>query len=192
MERKTMKSLFVFITVCMVTFFTVNSFAQDAVAKKHAFIGMTSCKMCHNSDKIGGKQFGTWDTSKHAKAYQTLLTDKANEIATKKGLKVPAAKAPECLKCHASGYDTDTTFIGKKFKVEDGVQCETCHGAGADYKDTKIMKVKEDAKKNGLIIPDDKEKFCVKCHNAESPSFISFNYEEYWAKIKHGKKVEVK
>ena len=178
------KFLLSFAVFCFM--FTVMASAQDAEVKKHGFIGAESCGMCHKTDKAG-KQLDIWKASKHAGAYQTLLTDTANAIAKLKGLKVPAAKAPECLKCHASGYDADASLIGKKFKVEDGVQCETCHGAGADYKDLKVMKVKEDAMKNGLLVHSEKEKFCTTCHNSESPSYKEFKYEEYWAKIKHAK-----
>jgi hypothetical protein len=49
------------------------------------------------------------------------------------------------------------------------------------------MKDKELAKQNGLIIHSEKEAFCTTCHNSESPSFKSFNYEEAWAKIQHSK-----
>ena len=42
---------------------------------------------------------------------------------------------------------------------------------------------KEDAIKKGLIIPN--EKLCVKCHNSESPTFKSFDYKIYVAKIAH-------
>ncbi|MEJ2104608.1 MAG: cytochrome C554, partial [Ignavibacteriaceae bacterium] len=72
-----------------------------------------------------------------------------------------------------------------KFKVEDGVQCETCHGPGSDYKSMKVMKDKQEAIKNGLKIYDNIEEFCITCHNAESPTYVEFNFEESWAKIKH-------
>lgn len=158
-------------------------FAQEA-EKKHGFLGAEACGMCHKSEKQG-KQLDIWKASSHAKAFETLKSDKANAIAKEKGLKVPAAEAPECLKCHVSGKDVDASLIGKKFKVEEGVQCETCHGAGADYKDMKIMKNKEESMKNGLVIHTDKEKFCTGCHNTESPTFKEFKYDEMWAKIAH-------
>lgn len=159
--------------------------AQDA-PKKHGLVGVEVCGMCHKTDKAG-KQLDIWKGSKHSQAFQALLSDKAIAIGKEKGLKDVPSKSPECLKCHVTGNDVDASLIGKKFKVEDGVQCETCHGAGADYKDMKIMKVKDEAVKNGLEIHTDKDKFCTKCHNSESPTFKEFKSEEMWAKIKHAK-----
>lgn len=152
----------------------------------NSFIGVEACAMCHKTEKQGS-QLSIWQNSKHAKAYETLKTEQANNIAKEKGFSTPAVETPECLKCHASGYNVDPSLLGKKFKVEDGVQCETCHGAGSAYKDMKIMKDKELAIKNGLVVHDKLENFCIGCHNVESPTFVDFNVDEAWNKIKHPK-----
>jgi len=114
-----------------------------------------------------------------------LTTEKADEIAISKGFKTKAVETPECLKCHASGYNVDAKMLSDKFKIEDGVQCETCHGPGADYKSKKIMENKEEAIANGLMVPTNIEEFCITCHNAESPTYVEFNFEAMWDKIKH-------
>jgi len=176
-----MKNLMSFFLV--VLFVSFLNGQTETEKKAHGLVGAATCKMCHNSEKAG-KQFDIWSASKHASAYKTLQTKEADEIAAKKGFKTAAAKTEACLKCHAVGYNADAALLGAKFKVEDGVQCESCHGAGADYKDMKVMKVKEDAISKGLNVPDG-EKFCVTCHNSESPSFKGFNYEEMWKKVVH-------
>ncbi|MDH3269467.1 MAG: cytochrome c family protein [Ignavibacteria bacterium] len=168
----------ILVTLISLPFFFISAQTE------HGFIGANSCGMCHKSEKQGS-QLSIWQNSKHAQAYNALNTDKANEITKSKGFKTKAAETPECLKCHASGYNVDAKLIGKKFKVEDGVQCETCHGAGADYKSKKVMENLEEAIANGLIVPEKIEDFCIGCHNAESPTHVEFNFEEMWAKIKH-------
>jgi hypothetical protein len=151
---------------------------------EHSYVGVSTCGMCHKSEKQGS-QLSIWEGSKHSQAYLALKTEKADKIAEEKGFKTKAVETPECLKCHASGYNVDASLIGEKFKVEDGVQCETCHGPGSDYKSMKVMKDKQEAIKNGLKIYDNIEEFCITCHNAESPTYVEFNFEESWAKIKH-------
>jgi len=162
----------------------LTGFLSQDEPKKHGYIGVEPCVMCHKTEKQG-KQFDIWKNSAHAKAYQTLLTKEADEIAKEKGFETPAAKTEACLKCHASGYDVDASLIGKKFKIEDGVQCETCHGPGSDYKDMKIMKSREESIKNGLKVYEDYKDLCIKCHNPESPTYREINFEEAWEKIKH-------
>ncbi len=169
--------------VLMVSFILFGFSNQDE-PKKHGYIGVDACVMCHKTEKQG-KQLDIWKNSAHAKAYQTLLTEEADKIAKEKGYETPAAKTEACLKCHASGYDVDASLLGKKFKIEDGVQCETCHGPGSDYKDMKIMKNREEAVKNGLIIYENYKDLCVKCHNSESPTYKEMNFDEAWEKIKH-------
>jgi hypothetical protein len=155
-------------------------YAQD----KHSFIGAEACGVCHKTEKQGS-QLSIWKNSAHSKAFDVLKTAEADAIAKKKGFETAAVKTEACLKCHVSGYNTDASLLGKKFKMEDGVQCETCHGAGSDYKDMKIMKNRELAVKNGMKVFDKIEDLCVKCHNEESPTYKPLDVAAAWDKIKH-------
>lgn len=156
-----------------VMIFAVSAFGQNK------YIGMKGCT-CHKLEK-NGNQVKIWEGSDHAKAYKTLLTDKANEIAKKKGLSKPAAESPECLKCHIAGYGKPQD---KTYKIDEGVQCESCHGAASAYKTIHSKpENKEKAKAAGLVIGD--EKTCKECHNSDSPTFKGFNFKEAMAKIAH-------
>jgi hypothetical protein len=151
-----------------------------------SYVGVKTCVMCHKSDKQGQQQ-SIWENSKHSKAFETLLTEKAEHIAKEKGFETKASETEACLKCHATGFNVDATLLGKKFNVEQGVQCETCHGPGSDYKSKKIMKDREKAVANGLILYENPEELCISCHNTESPTYVDFNYAEKLEKIKHNK-----
>ena len=167
----------------LLTFFLIPIFTIQA-QNVHSFVGVKDCGMCHKTEKQG-QQLSIWESSKHAKAYETLKCEKSDQIAKEKGFSTPAVETPECLKCHASGYDVDKSLLGAKFKVDDGVQCETCHGPGADYKAMSVMKDQKKSIENGLIVHENLDDFCVGCHNEESPTFVEINIAEAWELIKH-------
>ena len=150
---------------------------------KHAFVGASKCRTCHMSKKKGD-QYGVWKSSKHAKAYETLLTEESKKAAEKAG---HGGKAPEenpfCLKCHVTGWDAPAELLGSKYSREEGVTCETCHGPGKDYSPIKIMRDKTAAVENGLIFS--KKEDCLTCHNEESPTFKAFDYEAAWKEVAH-------
>ena len=151
---------------------------SNVLLAQNKYVGAEKCKMCHMSK---GQQYPKWSTSKHAKAFETLKTDAAIQLGKTKGVTSPSTD-DKCLKCHSTAAATPANLNGGITNA-DGVSCETCHGPGSTYKSMTLMKNRDDAKKNGLIIPD--EKLCIKCHNAESPSFKGFDYATYSAKISH-------
>jgi len=109
----------------------------NAFAQDHAYVGADKCKMCH---KV---QYASWQETTHAKATADAKasTERTFEAA--------------CLKCHATNSD----------EAMEGVQCEACHGAGADFRKMSVMKDKEMAIANGLIIPT--QATCDGCHTGD-------------------------
>ncbi|HEY3251709.1 MAG TPA: multiheme c-type cytochrome [Ignavibacteria bacterium] len=155
--------------------------------EQYKYVGVNACTgACHKSD-AQGRQFQIWEGSKHSQAYKNLQTPEADQIAKDKGFTTPAAETPQCVKCHVLGKDIDQSELADTFDKTQGVQCETCHGPGSEYKKLSIMKDRQKAVESGLIIHEEGESFCTGCHNAESPTFKGFSYDEYWAKIKHKK-----
>ncbi len=147
----------------------------------HEFVGVKKCAMCHKKPEQG-EQFRIWEESKHAKAYETLGTPAAKEVAAKLGITDPQTSG-KCLKCHSTAYNFTEEKVTDAISVEEAISCESCHGAGKDYMKKSVMQDKDQAISSGLVMPD--ETTCTKCHNAESPAFKSFDYKESWEKIKH-------
>jgi hypothetical protein len=177
-------AILVFIFSAMV-FIGSTGMKDNAATPYFKYVGVKNCAAtCHKSE-TKGKQLEIWEESKHSKAFLTLQTPEADKIALDKGFTTSAAETPLCIKCHVLGKDIDPEELEETFDKTQGVQCETCHGPGSEYKRITIMKDKQQAIANGLVIHDNGAEFCVTCHNSDSPTFKSFNYEEYWAKIKH-------
>lgn len=161
--------------------FTVNA--------QNKFVGAKKCGMCHKKAK-DGEQLKIWKNSPHAKAFETLKSEKADKIAAERGFKTKAAETEECVACHTTGHGVDAKLFAKKFKVEDGVQCEACHGAGSKFKSKKVMKDHGKAVAAGLTdfsAEGSAEKLCKTCHNEKSPTFKEkgFDFKKMWEKIKH-------
>ncbi len=164
--------------------------------------GAKTCKYCHEKPEVGG-QYAQWKKTKHAQAYRTLGTDKARAIAKKMGIAGDPQSAKECTVCHTTLWDDagNKNVFGKKFKVEDGVQCENCHGAGGKYWSKKVMKriTKEGgakrsptAKRTGMKTAG--KSTCKRCHTAKlrlggvtyiNPSFKSFDFPKRFKEITH-------
>jgi hypothetical protein len=165
------------LTVLVVAIGLMTTFAS---AQK-TYIGASNCKMCHQTAKQG-EQFKIWSGSKHAEAFKVLASPEAQKI--RKG----AEKDAECLSCHVTAAGVDAKMLDKKFKMEDGVQCESCHGAGSGYKTMAVMKDHAKAVAGGMVDFKDEtaiEKMCKTCHNDKSPTFKGFNFKDMWDKIDH-------
>lgn len=179
---------FRFALVTMLCVVVLTMLVAGQAMSDNKYVGVKTCSPCHKAEK-SGNQFGVWQKSKHAEAFNVLKTPKADEIAKAKKLTKPAAESPECLQCHTT--TGDAAKFEKTFLAADGVQCEACHGAGSGYKGMAVMKDKAKAIAAGLTeFKDDaaKEALCKTCHNDKSPTFKGFNFKEMWPKIAHGKK----
>ncbi len=160
---------------------------------EHAFVGVKKCKTCHKKAAIGN-QYNVWLESRHAKAYETLGTEKAKKWGAEAGVDNPQTD-DRCIKCHSTAHGVPDDMVSKKFDRTAGVQCESCHGAGKDYRKKKIMMDRDKAVEKGLIIPT--EAVCTKCHNDESPAWdpqrftladgskVGFDFEQAAKKIAH-------
>lgn len=170
----------------------------EAEETQREFVGVGNCKMCHKH------QYKVWSEKVHAKAFEVLANEESQKIAKEKGLGNPQ-EAPECLKCHVTGFmelegltlalkDGEATIggdnaahLGKKHDAKDGVGCESCHGAGGDYWKKKTMEGiasgEIDGASVGLLEPN--EALCVGCHNEESPTYKEFKFDEMVKMIAH-------
>ncbi|MFO7767352.1 MAG: multiheme c-type cytochrome [bacterium] len=152
------------------------------LTQEYNYVGVDGCKMCHRSP-AKGNQFGQWEGTLHAKAYETLASDYSREVAQEAGVSGDPQQAEACLECHVTAAGLPDSRKEGTYKKEEGVGCESCHGPGSAYKSITIMRDHEKALANGLIVPD--EETCVKCHNEKSPTFKGFDYEEALPLVSH-------
>jgi hypothetical protein len=160
-----------------------------AAEEKFTFVGSKKCSICHKKE-ADGNQYKIWQESAHAKAFETLGTPEAIEIAKKLGIKTAPQEAPECMKCHSTAWGMSAeALVASKITLEEGVSCESCHGPGSAYAPKKVMEGVAagtvEAATVGLTIPT--EAVCLVCHNKESPGFKGFDFEKMHAKIAHPK-----
>ena len=160
---------------------TASSRASTGPSPEHTYVGAVKCKMCHNSARKG-QQFTKWSQSPHSNAFATLLTPRAKEVAAAKGISDPQ-KADECLRCHVTGHGAPASSLIDKYRIEDGVGCESCHGPGGDYWRMNVMKDRARSTAAGLVLPT--EKVCTGCHNADSPTFKPFDFTTFKERIAH-------
>jgi hypothetical protein len=180
-------------TVAIFLSYIILSPSAAAAEQDHKYVGHLKCKKCHEK-KETGDQYSVWLESDHAKAYQSLASEKARRWGAEAGVEDPKTDE-KCIKCHSTAYAVPEKRIPRKFDRTAGVQCEGCHGAGKDYSRTKIMIERDVAIANGLVPQN--EAVCTPCHNEESPGWdperytladgskTGFNYELALKKIVH-------
>ena len=187
--------------IIMLLTLTAFIFAQD-----FEYVGNAKCKMCHKKVE-SGEQFAKWAAGPHATAFETLESDESAKIAREKGIEGNAWEAPECLKCHVTGFgdggyevkcdkfwnpaedDKAGAKAVKRMKGLEAVGCEACHGPGSKYKSKKVKLavIAGEIKASSVGLLEVNEETCTVCHNEESPTYKSFNYEEKAAEIAHPK-----
>jgi hypothetical protein len=157
------------------------------------YISMKACVICHKKDETGN-QYGKWQEGPHSKAYETLASPEAREVAAKLGIDHPQTSG-KCLKCHSTAYHWTEEMKTEKVTVEDGVTCQSCHGPGANYKGKETMSARDTAIAGGLIYPATQS--CTLCHNEGNPTWdperyttkdgkkVGFDVEQAFEKIKH-------
>lgn len=177
-----MKTSFRFATFLAVSAAILISARAYADSRDPAdYVGVKMCAICHKKDD-SGNQFGKWQASPHAKAFETLGTPAAKEIGKKAGVDNPQTSG-KCLKCHSTAYNFTESVATEKIKPEDSVTCESCHGPGKKYMSKNTMEDHAKAVAAGLVFPATQS--CQLCHNPESPNFKGFDEKAMVEKIAH-------
>jgi hypothetical protein len=134
-----------------------------------AFAGAAACAKCHESEyKIWRDKLwvSNGQPSGHSRALQTL-SDKGH------------GKDPECLPCHVTGASVMTGFHSRALNPQLAfVGCEACHGAGAEHAANPWKRQMPRSRSTNW------PQVCLTCHTSlNSPNF---DFDLYWARIKHG------
>jgi hypothetical protein len=141
----------------------------------HDYVGVKKCATCHKKELIGD-QLAVWRAGPHARAYETLASERSASIAAERGLTVPATEAEECLECHVTSFGVPEARQAYPLETRDGVQCESCHGPGRDYRKKTIMSNRGEALTKGLWDAGKDSGICTRCHNERSPTFDPQRY----------------
>jgi len=107
---------------------------------QNKYMGAATCASsnCHGSvgprtaTNVLQNEYTTWYRhGAHSQAYNVLSNADSKKIAGLLGIK-NAASADLCLKCHST-YVPNKARRGRKYRLRDGVGCESCHGAAEKY-----------------------------------------------------------
>lgn len=164
--------------------------AEPRAEKPNRYIGAKKCKNCHSAN-LSGDQFEVWSQARHSKAFETLASDKARQLAAERGIADPQ-KSDECIRCHTSGHGEDKKHFKSSFDPVHGVQCETCHGPGEKHLKARFAAVAEESEPQSFVEVEKDEitrspgvDVCVKCHNQDNPNHTPFCFHTFRSKIRH-------
>ena len=181
--------------VVLTTVLAVLSFPVEGQSR---FVGVKTCRQCHDSDERGNA-VRKWEASNHARALSTLKahTEAAPRMCqdlalwiveigrgVRYGLPRPAAESKECLPCHVTAFGAATRSVAPSFESKNGVQCESCHGPGSAH--VEAASAAQGAKAAaGLRRFEDQhaiEELCRTCHDGTCGDF---DFASMWPKVRH-------
>ena len=117
------------------------------------YTGNDVCGVCHELEAR------SWDYTKHASAYDTLVTHGVERDG-------------ECVGCHVVGFEQAGGFdMNAPLAYLEGVGCESCHGRGGPH-------LSPDFVESHQYAP-----MCETCHNPKHS--LGFDYASFRPKISH-------
>lgn len=148
----------------------------------HQHLGPATCasSACHgrvspeSNANVRLDEYRVWSREdRHARAYQTLLSDASKAIARRLGIG-EAHEAKVCLDCHAD--NVPEAQRGEKFQLSDGVGCEACHGGSEAWlaSHAEAGATHADNLDKGLYPLSDvgqRAELCLSCHYGNSEKF---------------------
>lgn len=147
-------------------------------------VGAMTCgsSTCHSAEKpwpnssVTQQEFVVWTAQDpHAKAYQTLTGQRAQNISRQLGLG-DATEARLCLSCHS--YKPDSSEIETTFDHTLGVQCEACHGKASEWlgvHQTGLYFYQRNVDEGMYPTTDAKKRaeLCLSCHVGSQDKFVN-------------------
>jgi hypothetical protein len=162
----------------------ISDTALSEEADTPVYLGVASCasSACHGgtsprtSRNVFQNEYTIWFRhDAHSKAYTTLLSEESKIIGKHLGIEHPE-KDETCLSCHSTQVPDD--LQGKKFRVSDGVGCESCHGPASSYirSHTELDRSYEENVRDGLrdlVSLTERTKLCLNCHQGNDEQFVN-------------------
>jgi len=147
-----------------------------------SFVGSQKCGECHT------KAFDVWKDTPHAHAMETLVK-----------LDPPRQFDPECISCHATGWEPQRYFPFASGYIDlkttahlAGNGCENCHGPGSQHvaAEEGSLEVTEEQLlqlRDQMRLPLAKaDENCRQCHDLDnSPDYVQNGFEAYWPLVEH-------
>lgn len=148
-------------------------------------LGTVNCasSTCHGSisefrdSKVLQTEYVTWSRlDKHTRTYQVLSNARSLHIAKNLGLPSPPDQSAVCLDCHA--HNVAPELRGERFKISDGVVCESCHGPAEHWIKTHLEPNPSHIRniENGLYPteqPIARARLCLSCHFGNADKLVT-------------------
>lgn len=148
------------------------------------FVGAERCGKCHK------QAYSKWKETKHSHATETLTK-----------LTPSRHFDPECISCHAVGWNAkeyfpyESGYVGlEATPALVGNGCENCHGPGRGHSEAEELRpprrlADRDRMRQAMRLTKAtaKESVCEKCHDLDnSPEFHKDGaFDRYWTKVEH-------